>query len=225
VITGSNVTYTILVKNSHSTAAANVVVTDNLPASLAFVSCSSSLGGVCGGSGNNRTVSFSTFAGGATATIQIVATLNCTLGNGTSITNSASVAAATPDSDPSDNSSSSVIVANNPPPVISSQSVDKPGLWPPNHKMVNVTVSYVVTDNCDVDKVARSLSITSNEPVNGTGDGDTAPDWEVIDANHVRLRAERAGSGGGRIYTITITATDSAGGSSSKTVTVKVPHS
>jgi uncharacterized repeat protein (TIGR01451 family) len=225
VITGSNVTYTILVKNSHSTAAANVVVTDNLPASLAFVSCSTSLGGVCGGSSNNRTVSFSTFAGGATATIQIVATLNCTLSNGTSITNSASVAAATPDSDPSDNSSSSVIVANNPPPVISSQSVDKPGLWPPNHKMVNVTVSYVVTDNCDVDKVARSLSIASDEPVNGTGDGDTAPDWEVIDANHVLLRAERAGLGSGRTYTITITATDTAGGSSSKTVTVKVPLS
>ena len=89
--------------------------------------------------------------------------------------------------------------------------------------MVDITVSYVVTDNCDVDKVARSLSVTSNEPVNGTGDGDTAPDWEVIDANHVRLRSERAGSGSGRTYTITITATDTVGGSSSKTVTVKVP--
>ena len=199
------------------------MVTDNLPTSLTFVSCSSSLGGVCGGSGNNRTVSFSTFAGGASATIQIVATLNCALSNGTSIANTASVASATPDSDLSDNSSSSVIVANNPPPVISSQSVNKPELGPPNHKMVDITVSYVVTDNCDVDKVARSLSVTSNELVNGTGDGDTAPDWEVIDANHVRLRSERAGSGSGRTYTITITATDTVGGSSSKTVTVKVP--
>ena len=223
VITGSDVTYTIPVKNTHSTAGANVVVTDNLPTSLTFVSCSSSLGGVCGGSGNNRTVGFSTFAGGASATIQIVATLNCALSNGTSISNTASVASATPDSDLSDNSSSSVIVANNPPPVISSQSVNKPELGPPNHKMVDITVSYVVTDNCDVDKVARSLSVTSNEPVNGTGDGDTAPDWEVIDANHVRLRSERAGSGSGRTYTITITATDTVGGSSSKTVTVKVP--
>jgi uncharacterized repeat protein (TIGR01451 family) len=223
VVTGSNVTYTIQVKNNHSTAAASVVVTDNLPDSLTFVSCSSTLGGVCGGSGNNRSVSFSTLAGGATATIQLVATLNCAVSDGTSITNSASVAAVTPDSDLSNNSSASVIVASNPPPVISGASVDKAALWPPNHKMVDVSIAYTLTDNCDVDKVARSLSVSSNEPVDGTGDGDTAPDWEVVDANHVRLRAERAGSGSGRLYTITITVTDTAGGSSSKTVTVSVP--
>ena len=90
--------------------------------------------------------------------------------------------------------------------------------------MVDVVVSYTVTDNCDADKVAKSLSVASNEPVNGTGDGDAAPDWKVIDANHVQLRAERAGTGTGRTYTITITATDTAGGSSSKTVTVNVPR-
>ena len=224
VVTGSNVTYTIHVTNNHSAAANSVVVTDNLPASMTFVSCSSNLGGVCGGSGNNRTVSFSTFAGGASATIQLVANVNCAITDGTSIVNSATVAAATPDSDSSNNSSSSTITASNPPPVISAATVDKPVLRPPNHKMVDVAVSYTVTDNCDADKVARSLSVISNEPVNGTGDGDTAPDWEVIDANHVRLRAERAGNGTGRTYSITITATDTAGGSSSKTVTVSVPR-
>ena len=43
--------------------------------------------------------------------------------------------------------------------------------------------------------------------MDGTGDGDTSPDWEVIDAHHVLLRAERAGNGSGRIYTITVTVT------------------
>jgi hypothetical protein len=40
----------------------------------------------------------------------------------------------------------------------------------------------------------------------------------------VKLRAERAGNGDGRIYTITITATDACGNTSSKDVTVHVSH-
>jgi hypothetical protein len=89
--------------------------------------------------------------------------------------------------------------------------------------MVDVTVDYSENDNCSAP--VCTLSVTSNEPVNGTGDGDMAPDWEVIDAHHLRLRAERAGTGSGRIYTITATCTDTAGNSSSRTVTVSVPKS
>src|SRR5689334_6007828 len=37
-----------------------------------------------------------------------------------------------------------------------------------------------------------ALSVSSNEPTDGPGDGHTAPDWEVVDAHHVLLRAERA---------------------------------
>ena len=88
--------------------------------------------------------------------------------------------------------------------------------------MVNVTVNYTITDNCG--SVATSLTVSSNEPVNGRGDGDTAIDWVVLDAHHVQLRAERAGGGSGRVYTITITATDSAGNSSTQAVNVTVAH-
>jgi hypothetical protein len=56
------------------------------------------------------------------------------------------------------------------------------------------------------------------------GDGDTGPDWEVVGPNAVRLRAERSARGSGRVYTITITATDSAGNASTQTVNVTVPH-
>jgi hypothetical protein len=90
--------------------------------------------------------------------------------------------------------------------------------------MVNVTVSYDVTDNCALPPDSCTLSVTSNEPVNGKGDGDTAPDWIVLDDHHVLLRAERAGNGNGRIYTITITCTDSGGNSSTEEVEVTVPH-
>jgi hypothetical protein len=110
-------------------------------------------------------------------------------------------------------------------PVITGASANPSSLWSPNHKMVDVTVSYSVTDNCDPSSaITCTLSVSSNEPINGTGDGDTAPDWEIVDAHHVRLRSERAGNGNGRIYTITITCTDSAGNRSSQTVTVRVPH-
>jgi hypothetical protein len=111
---------------------------------------------------------------------------------------------------------------SNPPPAITGASADPSQLWPPNHKMVNVTISYSVSDNCG--QVATSLSVTSNEPVNGNGDGNTSPDWVVVDAHHVQLRAERAGGGSGRIYTITIAATDSAGNTSTQKVTVTVAH-
>jgi hypothetical protein len=42
-------------------------------------------------------------------------------------------------------------------------------------------------------------------------------------ACHLRLRAERAGTANGRVYTITIACTDSAGNTSTQNVPVLVP--
>jgi hypothetical protein len=66
--------------------------------------------------------------------------------------------------------------------------------------------------------------VTSNEPVNSIGDGNTAPDWMVVNAQQVQLRAERQGPRSGRIYTITISCTDQARNRASTTVRVSVPH-
>ncbi|HXG67539.1 MAG TPA: hypothetical protein VNO70_20725 [Blastocatellia bacterium] len=41
-------------------------------------------------------------------------------------------------------------------------------------KLLNVTVNYGVANACG--PVTCALTVTSNEPVNGTGDGDVAPD-------------------------------------------------
>jgi len=107
-------------------------------------------------------------------------------------------------------------------PVVSIPTVDKPTLWPPDHQMIAETVSYTASDN---DSVACTLSVASNELINGLGDGDTAPDWIIGDDHHLQLRSERGGKGRGRTYTITVTCADPAGNTVIKTVPVSVPFS
>ena len=107
-------------------------------------------------------------------------------------------------------------------PSVTNVSATPSVLRPPDHTMRNVTVNYNAVDNCSA--VTCTLSVTSNEPINGLGDGDRTPDWQIIDAHHVRLRAERSGTGAGRIYTITITCRDGAGNQTVKQTQVKVPR-
>ena len=102
-------------------------------------------------------------------------------------------------------------------------------LWPPNHIMVNIVIEANATDNSGL-PVTLSAMVTSNEPEDGLGDGDTGPDWTipVIDQNtgtiYLQLRRERSGRGNGRVYTVTIIATDGSGNSSATAVNIGVPH-
>ena len=118
-----------------------------------------------------------------------------------------------------------VVVQDTTPPVIVSACANPAVLWPPNHKFVNVVVRAQVFDSCSSTSW-KITSVTSNEPVNGPGDGNTGPDWIITGDHTLKLRAERAGNGHGRIYTIYLKATDAAGNiSDAKTVTVTVPKS
>jgi hypothetical protein len=115
-----------------------------------------------------------------------------------------------------------VVVKDTQPPTITGATTSPAMLWPPNHAMVPVTVAYTSSDNC---AGTCSLSVTSSQPVDGLGDGDTSPDWQVVDAHTVLLRAERSGKiKSGRTYTITIRCSDAAGNTTSRAVTVLVPH-
>jgi len=90
--------------------------------------------------------------------------------------------------------------------------------------MVLVTVDVDAWDNCDAQPMCQITSVSSNETENGSGDGNTASDWEITGDLTVKLRAERSGSGNGRIYTIDVDCTDASGNSSTDSVTVTVPH-
>jgi len=90
--------------------------------------------------------------------------------------------------------------------------------------MVAVNVAVSVSDVCSGTASCQIVSVTSNQPINGTGDGDTAPDWVITGPLTLNLRAERAGNPESRIYAVTVACTDGSGNSSTKTVFVTVAH-
>ena len=108
------------------------------------------------------------------------------------------------------------------PPDVSRARPSIATLWPPNHKMVEISIIGVVDPDCDPVGIIITR-ITQDEPTNGTGDGNTCPDAQGIGTSAAQLRAERDGGGNGRVYTIYFTATDSKGASSSGSVKVAVP--
>jgi len=108
-------------------------------------------------------------------------------------------------------------------PTISSVSASPNVLWSPNHKMVPVGVTVAASDNCSA-VTSHIVGVTSNEPVNGLGDGNTDPDWVVTGPLTLLLRSERSGTGTGRVYTISVESSDATGNKSTAVTTVLVPH-
>jgi hypothetical protein len=117
----------------------------------------------------------------------------------------------------------SVTVADRTPPTVISTVATPSNLWPPNHKMVAVGVAVTAQDAVDAAPVSRIVTVTSNQPINGPGDGNTAPDWEITGPLTLNLRAERAG-GADRLYMIEVVTTDFSGNSTTSTAVVSVAH-
>lgn len=111
-------------------------------------------------------------------------------------------------------------------------------LWPPNHKMVPISVTVTSTDNCDSAPSIQLESIIMNEgELTNTydatydstiGTGNTMNDIQDAEFGtadyNFSLRAERSGKSSGRIYTIIYSATDASGNTTTANATVTVPH-
>jgi HYR domain-containing protein len=114
-----------------------------------------------------------------------------------------------------------VVVQDLTPPVIVSVTATPNNLWPPDHKATPITITVIAVDAIDPHPTSHIVGVSSNQPINGIGDGNTLTDWTITGPLTLNVLNERTG-GSDRVYTITIASTDASGNSSFGTVTVTV---
>ena len=129
----------------------------------------------------------------------------------------------------SSTASANVAVVDTTPPALELR-VDPLTLWPPNHQMRPVHVTWQASDLCDPHPAVSLVSVTSSEPDDGPGSKDGATHGDIADASpgapdsELMLRAERDGDGPGRIYTLEYQARDAGGNATTAVGVVTVPH-
>lgn len=231
VDTGTNVTYTITVANNGPDSAANVTLTDNLPASTTFVSNSGASGWTCFdpavGSTGAITCTIASLPNGDTATFTVVVQVSCNVAHATVINDTATVSAGTPDPNLSNNSSTASVTASNPPPTVSAAVVASSLSFMHNPGLVNVGLSATTSDGVCAAPAVSSVQVFGDEddetPI--SRDDVFSPDAADIGIGTLRLRAERVKNLDGRVYLIVVKATDAGGAVGFATTTVVVPKS
>ncbi len=219
VLSGGSITYNTTVTNNGHDPAIAVSLLDALPPNTTFQSLTVPASWTCTtpavGSGGQVSCTAASMDNGATAQFVLVVGVPCATANGAQIVNSAAVSSTTPDPNVAPNNTATVAVTvSNPPPAIHNLFLSQYILFPPNKRLEDVFLFYKVSDNCDAG-ITPVVTVTSNEPVTAFGDK-TSPDWVVVNPHDVKLRAENNRfDRGPRIYTITVTVTDSAGGKDS----------
>ncbi len=107
-------------------------------------------------------------------------------------------------------------------------------LWPPNHKMVEITPEWTVWDEVDPSPVVTLKSITMYEgdkirkkfkpDKEPNGSDNTTEDIYVDPEGRIFLRAERSGTSCDRVYTLLYEAVDFCGNVAVRSAAVTVPH-
>jgi hypothetical protein len=107
----------------------------------------------------------------------------------------------------------------NQPPACSTAFASPAAIWPPNGRIVPVSI-LGMTDP-DGDPVTLTVTgVRQDEPLSKPGIADATG----IGTAGVSARADRDGKGDGRVYRLSFTASDPQGGSCTGMVTVCVPH-
>jgi hypothetical protein len=97
-------------------------------------------------------------------------------------------------------------------------------LAPVNHQLVEIAPILAVSDGADSRPRVTLLSVTTSEPEDGQGSGNTTGDIVTTEDGRIFLRAERSGTGNDRTYTITYRAMDASGKSTTASADVLVSH-
>ena len=114
------------------------------------------------------------------------------------------------------------VASDTTPPVIDAVTTTPSGIWPPNHQMVDVAVTVSASDDSGETPACAVTGVSSSEPDNTGGDGNTGSDAEVTGPASVRVRAERSGPSGVRLYTIAVQCSDPSGNVSAGAGTVMI---
>lgn len=125
-----------------------------------------------------------------------------------------------------------VLVRDTTAPVIVKITASPESLWPPNGKMVEVTITVIATDAADNHPVSHIVSVSSNDNNqnggnqgggNNQGGNNQGNDskWQITGPLTVLLLAENDNT---RVYTITIETTDASGNKTQGTVKVAVKN-
>ena len=176
VTVGDSLTYTITVTNNGPETAKDVVLIDNLPGGLSFVSHTTTQG-ICGQSNGVVTCNIGTMNNGKTVTVTIVAKSTNT-GN---VTNTASVTSSTADPNSNNNSSSEQTVIK--PLPGADLEISKIDLLDPVAEGANVTYTINVINNGP--DIAENVLITDNLPNNVNYISSTSSQGSCIESNGI----------------------------------------
>lgn len=99
-------------------------------------------------------------------------------------------------------------------------------MWPPNHEMHELTLADCIDEviDCDPTWTAAIDYITSDEPDEDIGDGNTEGDIVILASDAFALRSERQGGSNGRVYKVFFTVTDGSGNATEAACHVVVDH-
>jgi uncharacterized repeat protein (TIGR01451 family) len=226
---GTNVTYTIQFINNGPAPASNVTVSDTLPPGVTAVSQSNPAGWTCntipaGGTGT-ITCTKGSMGNGESATLTVVVKVDCSVANGATINNTATIssgAGSPPDNNTANNSSTASFSVSNPAVTVTA-SVSTSQLPQNNHELINVGLSALAsggTASCPPGPLTVQVFGNEDDQTPTANNEVFSPDAKDIAVSTLRLRAERVNTGNGRVYLIVVRS-----GSSFSTVTVVVPKS
>ncbi|MEO8673012.1 MAG: IPTL-CTERM sorting domain-containing protein [Tahibacter sp.] len=163
VSAGSTISYAIDVSNNGPVAASALNLIDALPASTTFVSLAQNSGPAFACStpavGTNGAIGCTApaLANGATASFTLTALVPAAVPGGTSLSNSASVSASTPDPVPANNSATAVAIVANAPDLALSKSG-------PSTVTAGQTASYVITLSNSGSTPATTVQLSDTLP-------------------------------------------------------------